>query len=147
MSLNPSEISELTEFPTCFAEGGDSDGDSICDNSDNCPDVSNPGQEDCDSDGTGDVCETNSDNDGIPDDCDNCPERFNPAQTDWDNDGLGDTCDTETQDKDGDGVDNRTDNCESALNFYQLDADSDGIGDVCDSTPGCGGCGQSACEQ
>ncbi|MFH4966026.1 gliding motility-associated C-terminal domain-containing protein, partial [Gaetbulibacter sp. M235] len=33
------------------------------------PAISNPGQEDCDSDGIGDVCETDTDGDGIPDDC------------------------------------------------------------------------------
>ncbi len=35
----------------------DTDGDGIVDASDNCPTVANPGQEDADNDGTGDVCE------------------------------------------------------------------------------------------
>jgi hypothetical protein len=94
-----------------------------------------------------DVLLADTDNDGIGNDTDNCPYRYNPAQTDQDSDSVGDTCDTETQDNDGDGVDNRIDNCVSVLNFYQLDADNDTIGDVCDSTPGCGGCGEPACEQ
>jgi hypothetical protein len=37
--------------------------------------------------------------------------------------------------------DNREKKVTVSLYFY------DGIGDVCDPTPGCGGCGQPACEQ
>ena len=49
----------------------------ICD--DNCRDKYNPGQEDSDSDGAGDVC-------------DNCPSVYNPLQTDSNGDGAGDAC-------------------------------------------------------
>ncbi|MCP4715131.1 MAG: hypothetical protein GY868_08445 [Deltaproteobacteria bacterium] len=50
-------------------------------------------------------------------------------------------------DGDGDGVNDDVDNCPLTCNVGQLDADSDGTGDVCDLNPGCGGCGQSVCEQ
>jgi hypothetical protein len=50
-------------------------------------------------------------------------------------------------DIDGDGFLDTEDNCPSVCNSQQLDADGDGAGDVCDSTPGCGGCGQSECEE
>lgn len=50
-------------------------------------------------------------------------------------------------DTDGDGVEDSSDNCPNVCNVYQADADGDGTGDACDPTPGCGGCGQIACEQ
>ena len=47
--------------PVSFA---DADGDGIGDSADNCPSVSNAGQEDTDGDGTGDACDTCTDTDG-----------------------------------------------------------------------------------
>jgi hypothetical protein len=81
--------------------------------------------------GNWDVVLADSDNDDIGDDTDNCPYTPNPNQEDADNDGIGDACD----------------NCPLICNSDQLDADNDTIGDVCDCTPGCGGCGQSDCEE
>jgi hypothetical protein len=49
-------------------------------------------------------------------------------------------------DTDGDGVYDDIDNCPAVANPQQKDGDGDGIGDMCDTTPGCGGCGQPACE-
>ncbi len=49
-------------------------------------------------------------------------------------------------DMDGDGISDDADNCPDNCNTGQLDADGDSIGDVCDLDPGCGGCGQPACE-
>ena len=54
---------------------------------------------------------------------------------------------TGTIDTDFDGIDDSNDNCPNKCNSDQLDADSDSIGDVCDDTPGCGGCGEPACEE
>jgi hypothetical protein len=103
---------------TVSGTSSDMDNDGVPDSSDNCPTVPNLGQEDQDGDGIGNAC-------------DNCPTVANANQADTDNDGVGDACD----------------NCPSICNSQQLNADGDQYGDVCDTTPGCGGCGQPACEQ
>jgi len=122
----------------------DSDGDGVADDSDNCVSDANPGQEDCDGDGTGDVCDssspcsTDSDGDTVLDDSDNCINDSNPGQEDCDGDGVGDVCDGDfpcEADLDGDGVTDAADNCPNDFNPGQEDADEDGIGDVCDPTP------------
>jgi len=94
----------------------DADGDGRADDKDNCPWVSNRGQEDADGDGVGDGC-------------DNCPNASNFQQQDSDGDGQGDGCD---QDSDGDGIPNAQDNCVSVPNASQKDLDGDGLGDGCD---------------
>ena len=50
-----------------------SDSDGVPDNSDNCPAVPNPGQENSDGDAQGDACDPDDDNDGVPDGGDACP--------------------------------------------------------------------------
>jgi CSLREA domain-containing protein len=85
----------------------DTDGDGVGDDVDNCPAVSNPGQEDADGDGDGDAC-------------DNCPSLANPDQADADSDGDGNACD----------------NCPNLANSDQADLDADGVGDACDQCQG-----------
>ncbi|MBN2106024.1 MAG: thrombospondin type 3 repeat-containing protein [Deltaproteobacteria bacterium] len=102
---------------------------------------------------------TDADTDGTIDVADNCPTMCNSLQSDADSDGTGDVCDTAPGcggcgqaacevncDIDIDAILNDADNCPAVYNVQQLDADSDGTGDVCDTAPGCGGCGQAACE-
>lgn len=60
-----------------------------CSGTDNCPDITNPGQENADGDGTGDACDgcpqqpnestSDSDHDGTPNPCDPCPHGGEPA--------------------------------------------------------------------
>lgn len=66
---------QVAEFGGCT----DSDGDSACDEQDNCPLVANPGQDDSDGDGAGDACDVcpfdaddDADGDGLCGDVDAC---------------------------------------------------------------------------
>ncbi len=107
----------------------DQDGDDVFDNEDNCPQTSNPNQEDTNEDGVGDACDEDIDGDGVLDDEDNCPLIANPDQENQDSDSIGDACDV---DDDGDGILDDEDNCPNTSNPQQEDSDEDDIGDACD---------------
>jgi hypothetical protein len=93
--------------------GDDSDLDGVCDDADNCATQRNPGQEDFDADGTGDVCDSDADGDGILDSVDTCLRE-------------------KPNDIDADGVCGNVDNCPALANADQRDTDGDGAGDACD---------------
>lgn len=115
-----------------LAAPSDADDDGVPDETDNCIDTPNPGQEDLDGDGVGDVC-------------DNCNGEENPGQEDADGDGVGDPCDAcegydDLADADGDTV---PDGCDQCPGYDDLaDADADGLADGCDNCPGVDNPGQ-----
>jgi len=85
----------VTKFTEAAA--ADSDADGIPDEFDNCPFDFNPGQEDSDFNGIGNICDGgfgfgDLDGDGFTDDIDNCPVDFNPDQADSNSNGIGDAC-------------------------------------------------------
>ena len=100
----------------------DNDGDGVANNSDNCPDTANPGQENFDSDLLGDVCDPDDDNDGMTD------------QYEVDN-GLNPMLDDSGLDKDGDGLTN-LEEFTLDLDADDPDTDEDGIQDDIDPNPG-----------
>ena len=127
----------------CSDTQKDTDSDGVNDAEDNCVSIGNLDQLDTDSDGEGNVCDTDDDNDDTLDiddafsidptedmDSDNDGTGDN-ADTDDDNDGTLDIYDafprdsTEDTDTDGDGTGNNTD----------LDDDGDGILDADDDFP------------
>ncbi|MCK4750762.1 MAG: thrombospondin type 3 repeat-containing protein, partial [Bacteroidales bacterium] len=70
----------------------DADEDGLANFEDNCPYAANPGQEDLDTDGSGDVCDPDMDGDEVLNLVDNCVADHNPDQSDLDGDGVGDAC-------------------------------------------------------
>ncbi len=72
-----------------LSETNDDDGDGIINSQDNCRHISNPGQEDLDMDGLGDLCDLDQDGDGIDDNYDSHP-RDSSLCGDFDTDGKDD---------------------------------------------------------
>jgi hypothetical protein len=141
---------------SCEDDDGDPDDDGIYFTCDNCPDLANPDQRDCNDDGEGDACEASpdehdDDNDGACNGIDPCPldpEKSEPGT------GLGQApgqcgCGVRDVDSDYDGTANCIDRC--PLDPYRIipepcrcntppegneDDDGDGFENCIDTCPG-----------
>jgi hypothetical protein len=102
----------------CHVPDDDTDTDGVLDCFDNCPDHDNPGQEDCDQDGMGDVCaiaagvSQDCNGNSIPDGCDvdssysqDCNDNIVPdeCEPDCNDNNVPDGCDIDPADPDGNG--------------------------------------------
>lgn len=114
-SEGSSDLAARAYFPYCNPNfhNRNSDGDSVPDFKDNCPESDNQQQADADEDGIGDSCDNDPDNDGIP----NSEEDDLDLTLDTDNDGTANGSD---DDVDGDGIPDDRD-------YYPYDTDNDGI--------------------
>lgn len=120
----------VTNDVVAYVTKADTDGDGVPNETDNCPLVANPGQENPDGDSFGSACDncpslasanqTDTDGDGVGNVCDNCISNANPDQINTDGDLYGDACD----------------NCPTNNSANFTDTDGDLIGDICDSCPG-----------
>ncbi|MCB9852607.1 MAG: PQQ-binding-like beta-propeller repeat protein [Phycisphaerales bacterium] len=100
--------------PSCTSNDADDDG--IADSIDNCPNHFNPSQQDCDSDGIGDVC------------------AIATAQsTDCDLNGIPDICQLSADDCNGNNI---PDSCDIA-DDGSIDCDDNGVVDSCEGFPPC----------
>jgi hypothetical protein len=122
--------SYFEENPSLVANPeSDSDNDWTLDKYDNCPIISNPKQQDSNSNGIWDLC-ADDDNDWIYWDKDNCINTYNPDQADINQNNIWDLCEF---DADKDGIFDAIDNCRNIINPEQIDTDKDNIWNVCDN--------------
>jgi len=125
----------------CPAPDNDRDGDLVYDYDDTCPNISDPGQADLDSDAIGDACDADDENDAVLDASDNCPRTANTDQADNDDDSDGhlgvqpgpddtfggDLCDP---DNDNDGIGNGIDGPGQSLTFSNVFNDGTTFGTI-----------------
>ncbi len=111
-----------TDDVQVVVRGLDFDGDGLAGAADNCPQVSNPAQEDADGDGAGDACDL----------CPNDAAKTEPGLAGC---GNPEPADPSAVDSDDDGVPDDTDNCPDTPNADQADCDTNGVGNACEAVP------------
>jgi hypothetical protein len=136
--FSPGSTVDGSAIGGCASFGPDTDGDGVPDAYDNCPDVPNLNQADCNGNGVGDACEFlkfDCNNNGIPDECepdcngsglpDDCDVIFK-ISADCNNNLIPDECEPDCN---GNGF---PDECDIEDGF-STDANGNGIPDECES--------------
>ncbi len=150
-------IDEVAVYGAAIDFAQDGDGDGTPDVVDNCVAVVNAVQSDCDGDGIGDACDSDTedgDGDGVADACDNCPNKANPGQVDNDP-GIpqGTYWDVDTFETGPGGADewNCRNGIDPAITNQQAFTGSYGLsfptsmGRAFELAPWCSGCPEGAC--
>jgi len=109
----------------------DADGDGRPDFCDNCPNHANNTQDDLDSDGLGEAC------DSWPQDPTNDADGDGLSESDSEAPGGGGCPSTALNDGDNDDVCDDQDNCLGRNNPSQQDSDGNGVGDACQTDESC----------
>ncbi|MBL7050155.1 MAG: hypothetical protein ISR96_11625, partial [Nitrospira sp.] len=119
----------------------DSDGDTVMDSIDNCPNDANTDQSDADGDGIGDVCDVCTDLDGDTycaeqNDCNDGDANINPAASELPYNGEDENCngmaDDDDLDGDGFGIALDCDDDDPAISPTAIEVPYDGIDQDCD---------------
>jgi hypothetical protein len=109
----------------------DSDGDTVIDSLDNCPNDANTDQSDVDGDMLGDVCDPDADNDGLLN-TDEVIYGSDPLVSDTDGDTLLDGAEVNTHGTDPTSSDSDSDEVSDGdeVNVYGTDPNTSNVGDV-----------------
>jgi hypothetical protein len=112
-----------------WAQGDDSDFDSVPDAVEDLNSDGDPTNDDTDADGIPNYLDSDDDNDGIPTYLEDSNGDGDPTNDDWDNNGIPDYLEYDSVDTDGDGIVDGDEVYIYETNSFDLDTDNDGLDD------------------